>query len=175
MIDFMVIGLPRSGTTWASVLFTTDTTLCFHDPLYTVHYEDWDDVLSKPYKRVGVSCTGIWRWVDWVNTHPAKKILLHRDIKEIEQSLNEIGLHVPDLYEGEKLLESIDGLHVPFTDLFDSARCNRLWNHVLDKPFDRDRFELLVNIEMQPNFSGLSVGKDVTKRLVDELRKAMHE
>lgn len=28
MLDFMIIGLPRSGTTWAANLLTTDAVLC---------------------------------------------------------------------------------------------------------------------------------------------------
>ena len=175
MIEFMVIGLPRSGTTWASALFTTDTTLCVHDPLYTTHYLDWDAVFSKRYKTVGVSCTGIWRWPDWVNSHPAKKILLHRDLHEIESSMRSIGLPAQDLEQGQRLLDSIDGLHVEFTDLFDAVKCSRIWDHILNKPFDTDRHKLLVDIEMQPKFSGLTIGADVTKRLVDELTRAMYE
>ena len=175
MISFMVIGLPRSGTTWASALFTTDTTLCVHDPHYTTHYLDWDMVFSKRYKTVGVSCTGIWRWPDWVNSHPAKKILLHRDLQDIQVSMAEIGLPAQDLEHGEKLLESINGLHVPFTDLFNPGKCCKIWDFVMSKPFDVDRHKLLVDIEMQPKFSGLSIGSDVTKRLVDELTRAMYE
>ena len=33
--------------------------------------------------------------------------------------------------------------------------------------------KLLVDIEMQPKFSGLSIGKEVTKRLMTELYSSM--
>ena len=110
-----------------------------------------------------------------MNSHPAKKILLHRDLHEIESSMRSIGLPAQDLEQGERLLDSIDGLHVEFTDLFDTVKCSKIWDHILNKPFDTDRHKLLVDIEMQPKFSGLTIGADVTKRLVDELTRAMYE
>lgn len=174
MVEFMVIGLPRSGTTWASALLTTGDALCVHDPLYQVHYLDWDRELSVAGRRVGVACTGVWRWADWVKSHPAKKVLLHRDIGEIEESLAQIGLPVQDLEAGAELLASIDGLHVPFLDLFDEVKCERVWDVLMDTPFDRLRHKLLVDIEMQPKFSGLTVNPDVTKRLVDEIMRATY-
>ena len=55
MIDFMVIGLPRTGTTWASNWLTTDSTQCYHDPLYHTHYEDWDEKFSARDRKSGIS------------------------------------------------------------------------------------------------------------------------
>lgn len=176
MLDFMIIGLPRSGTTWAANLFCTDRTLCFHDPLYTTHYQDWDTELPKRSQdgvKVGVSCTGIWRWPDWVNDHPAKKLILHRDISEIEKSLTSIGL--PGLEPGsEKKLSSIIGFHVPWTDLFDEVKAWDLWYYLLNDTghFPTERHRLLVDFAMQPKFSGLSVGPEVTRRLQEEIQRA---
>lgn len=36
-------------------------------------------------------------------------------------------------------------------------------------PFGVERHKLLINIEMQPKFAGLTVGKDVTRKLMIEL------
>lgn len=175
MLDFMIIGLPRSGTTWAANFFCTDRVMCFHDPLYTTHYEDWDAELpshAPVIAEVGVSCTGIWRWPDWVNDHPARKVILHRDVSEIEKSMADIGL--PGLEPGsEEKLNSIIGLHVPWTDLFDEAKAGDIWRHLVRRAtFNQPRHRLLVDIEMQPKFSGLSVGPEVTRRLVAELISA---
>ena len=38
--------------------------------------------------------------------------------------------------------------------------------------FCTERHRLLVDIEMQPKFSGLSVGPEVTRRLMEELQRA---
>ena len=176
MIDFMVVGLPRSGTTWASAWLTTDTSLCWHDPLYQMHYTDWDERLARPGKSVGVSCTGIWRWIDWLCRHPARKVILHRDIGEVMLSMAQIGLPHSDLEHGATLLEQIDGLHVPFSDLFDLERGKLIWEFLMtDKPYDVDRHKLMIDIEMQPKFSGLTVNKDVTRKLVAEIMDACNE
>lgn len=176
MIDFMIVALPRSGTTWAANFFTEGRVMCFHDPLYTTHYSDWDRQLplrAPEGAKVGVSCTGIWRWADWLNDHPARKVILRRDFGEIQQSMREIGL--PELESSaEAAIERIQGKHVSFTDLFSEAGCFLIWNHLLgnDSSFPLLRHRELVHIEMQPKFSGLSVGPEVTRRLMDELQRA---
>lgn len=175
MVDFMIVALPRSGTTWAANFFTEGKSICFHDPLYRTHYEDWDRELPKRAPAgatVGVSCTGIWRWADWLNDHPAKKLILRRDFGEIQQSMREIGL--PPLEQSaEAAIEHVLGMHVQFSELFDPVSCGALWRHLLgDRPFPLHRHRELIDIEMQPKFSGLSVGPEVTRRLVEELSRA---
>lgn len=172
MLDFMIIGLPRSGTTWASNLFLSDSVTCYHDPLYQTHYSEWDKKLQRgTSSKVGISCTGIWRWPDWVNEHSSRKVVLHRGQNEIHKSMKDIGLPPIDLDEAEASLNSIIALHVPFSDLFDPKHCCTIWDYLLDFsiPFNYKRHELLTDIEMQPKFSGLSIGKDVTRRLMIEL------
>lgn len=176
MLDFMITGLPRSGTTWAANLFTTDAVLCHHDPLYHTHYSEWDEKFKSPVP-VGVSCTGIWRWGDWLNAHPARKLILERDIESIYTSMAEIGMDVSigELQENEQALRQVIGLHVPHSDLFDPKKCRDLWDYLMNGrvPFNPTRHKLLVDIEMQPKFSGLSVGPEVTRRLMAELHSAM--
>lgn len=171
-LDFMVIGLPRSGTTWASNWLTNESVACIHDPLYTTHYDDWDAVFTErcASRKVGISCTGIWRWLEFLALHPAKKVLLHRPLDEIKKSMDEIGMSHVDLSNAEDYLHSIDGLHVDHVDLFEPSRAKRIWDYLeLGSEFDELRHSLLVDIEMQPKFSGLSVGPDVTRRLIQEL------
>lgn len=171
MLDFIIVGLPRSGTTWASNLFSTENVLCHHDPLYTTHYNDWDEALPKGVVKTGVSCTGIWRWPDWVNQHKSRKVILHRDLNEIEKSMRQIGLPPLDFPSAEKQLQSLKGLHIDYTDLFNSKKCCDIWNYLLEGavPFGVERHKLLIDIEMQPKFAGLTVGKDVTRKLMIEL------
>lgn len=79
-----------------------------------------------------------------------------------------------DLLDAQNKLESVMGLHVPHTDLFDPRKCCDLWDYLMDGrvPFNWARHKLLVDIEMQPKFSGLTVGKHVTRRLMIELASA---
>lgn len=168
MIEFMVLSAPRSGSTWAANWLTTDTTLCLHDPLFTRHYSELDGIQTP--KRLGVSCTGLAWFPDWVNAHPARKIVLHRDIGEINESLESIGLSELSI-EYILKLESIDAIHLPWTDLFERPKF--IYETLLELPFDEERHALLKEIEMQPNFEGLAVGKNVTRKLIGELQAAM--
>lgn len=170
MIDFMILGLPRSGTTWAANLLTTDTTICLHDTLLTTHYTELDKI-EKGGKRVGVACTGLYRFPEWVNAHPAKKVALFRPLEEVNKSLADIGLMgvgVDDLAE----LRKIKAAPFYWADLFVPSLCAMICES-LGVPFDADRHAELVNIEMQPKFSGLKVGAEVTRRLVEEMQRAL--
>jgi len=173
MVEFMLIGLPRSGTTWAANFFTTDKLHCKHDPLYTCHYSEWDQS-ELPAKSIGVACTGIWRFPDFLKDHPARKVILHRSLPAVNASLAAIGL--PGCTPADvRALNALEGLHVDFMDLFDTEGCRSIWSHLTHDrlPFDEVRHDELVQIEMQPKFSGLKVGKEVTRRLVEELQGAL--
>ena len=170
MISFMVLAAPRSGTTWCSNWLTTDSTICLHDPLFTRHYTELD--ATPTAKARGVACTGLALFPEWVNAHPARKIVLHRDINEINESLEAIGLSEISVDFILKL-ESIDAIHLPWTDLFEKPKF--IYEYLLEMPFDAERHALLKEIEMQPNFEGLTVGQDVTRKLLGELRQATRE
>ena len=175
MISFMLLAAPRSGTTWASNWLTTDSTICLHDPLFTRHYTELDGIQTSKIpgiqtrKTLGVACTGLALFPEWVNAHPARKIVLHRDIDEINESLEAIGLSEISVDFILKL-ESLDAIHLPWTDLFEKPKF--IYEYLLEMPFDAERHALLKEIEMQPNFEGLTVGKDVTRKLLGEIRQA---
>ena len=160
MIEFMVIAAPRSATTWVSNWLTTDTTLCIHDPLFNTHFNDLDKIQSK--KMLGVSCTGIYLFPDFVNKHPARKIILHRELNEINDSLIAIG--IPPISESNhRSLDNIEGIHMDWREVFHNPKL--IYEYLLRKDFDTERHRYLKEIEMQPNFSGLTINKEVTKRL----------
>lgn len=172
MLDFMIIGLPRSGTTWASNWLTTDASHCVHDPLYETHYTKWDTDERFGHGRglvTGASCTGVWRWARWVNDHPARKLVLLRPEEEVNRSLRLLGLPEMDI-GSSRVLQSVNGLHVPHTWLFNTETARELWAYLMPgAPFNALRHQELMRIEMQPNFYGLSTGPEVTRRLMDEL------
>src|SRR5437773_11222101 len=85
----MVLGMPRSGTAWAANWLSTDHTLCYHDPLWHRYYTELDEIEST--KRLGVACTGLALFPDFVNGHPARKVILRRPIGEVNASLTAMG------------------------------------------------------------------------------------
>jgi len=169
MIEFMVIGAPRSGTAWAANWLTTDHSLCLHDPLWRMHYEDLDRIQSK--KVLGVACTGLALFETWTNAHRARKLILHRNIDEVNASLYKIGMP-PIGDEFEDRLQAIDGLHVWWRELFD--RPARIHEHLLQRPFDPERHQALRELEVQMHFEGIHVDPAATARLLAELQRAAH-
>ena len=140
MIQFMVIGPPRSGTAWAAVWLTTFTRMCVHDPLWDVHYLDFDKI-AIPSRVVGIACTGLGFWPDWVNEHPARKLILHRDPKEVDLACAREGLPAPParLFAN---LDKIRGLHMDWSALWSSP--DPIHRHLFPRePFDRDRHAML--------------------------------
>jgi len=86
MIEFMVIGLPRSRTTWLSNLLTTTATFCMHDPLSQYTFPELNQYTCK--KTFGIADTAIYSLLgSRLNAHPAKKLIIHRPISEINASL----------------------------------------------------------------------------------------
>jgi hypothetical protein len=173
MIDFMIIGLPRSGTTWAANWFTSRDTYCHHDPLYKCHYGQWG-TMPTPVRcnQVGVSCTGIWRWPKFVNDHPARKLILVRDFDEVQHSLESIG--APLLHKNDKRsLDAIHGEKIDYKTLFNTELSLSLWEYLIGdvSGYCHDRHAELCKMDIQPKHDKINPDKLVTKRLYDELNK----
>lgn len=164
----MLIAAPRSGTTWASNWLTTDNSVCLHDPLSRVHYSDWDFIRCN--KTLGISDTGIAVFDKFVNLHPARKVILHRDRREIDSSLNSLGVpSLTNIWDGA--LDKIEGMHVHWLDIFNNPK--PIYEFLLQKEFDAERHALLKEIEMQPKWSGLTINKEVTRKIVNEIMESM--
>lgn len=157
MMDFIVTGLPRSGTTWVANWLTTDDTMCIHDPLYKYGLDQLDTIETN--KRLGISCTGIWRFPKFLKAHPARKLIIHRLLDEVNDSLaNEMG--VPTIGEADaESLSSIYGMHVFFPDLFNPVIAKEIYEYLLEKPFDAERYTYLVEMNVQPNFNKVVFNK----------------
>lgn len=163
----MLISAPRSASTWAANWLTTDASLCLHDPLWRWHYSELDAIKSD--KMLGIACTGIALFPEWVNAHPARKVILHRPLHEVDASLTRIGL-TPCGAQWEGALERIRGVHLDWTDLFE--RPKNIYEYLLDQPFDADRHAMLREMNVQPCFAKLSIDRGATARLIRELEYA---
>lgn len=177
MIDFMVLGGPRSGTTWAANWLTTDTTFCLHDPL--VEYTRGQlDIMTIPGRRIGFSCTSSILFPDWVLKHPARKILLWRDIDEVNESLLKLGLRQLDKSEHYKRMLVFIDHKIPvwdYKDLFSPIEAKKIWKKLLPNvPFDPYRHDLLTGMNIQPQFNRLPISKAAVMELDEQVRKVLH-
>ena len=156
-IQFMVLGAPRSATTWASNWLTTEKTLCLHDSLLTFSEDELDSI---PCDRVlGLSCTALPLLTEFVNDHPARKVILHRERRAIDASLVGIGL-TPLSRRWDGVLEKIKGEHVDFMDVFEPTRAKAIYEFLTQLPFDEARHEQLSQMYVEPAFDRVHVKAD---------------
>ena len=171
-LDFIILGLPRSGTTWASNWLTNESLFCMHDPLWTLHYDDIDAEVAKRAgdRMAGVCCTALWRWPEWLGRHPARKLVLRRDFAEVAGSLKRIGFP-PLPRDAVTSLDKVEGRHVPWTDLFKPERAEELWRWLTGGTieFDAQRHAELVQHDVQPRVAAVKRDWRLNKRLGEEI------
>ncbi len=175
MINFMVLGGPRSGTTWLANLLTTDTTLCLHDPLLE-HQAHVLDAMYIPGLRIGIADTSALLYGDWLAQHRAKKVVLWRAPEEFNVSLRALGLAEVEPSAHAKRIAALPKgvLVVPWQSIFYWRVAKDICKH-FDVPFNRWRFEELVKMNVQPQFSRLPVGKEAAQELVRRFIEAAKE
>lgn len=145
-LDFIVLGLPRSGTTWCANWLTTDRSLCLHDPFNELP-EHW----PRDYRRFGISCTGAYLMPDWLAQQRCPVVVIERERADCEASTDAIGL-AGDLSGHAAKLAAIPGRRVAFNDLWDERAAESLWGFLLpDLPFDAIRYRLLRQMQVQPH------------------------
>ena len=174
MISFMVLGGPRSGTTWAANWLTTDETLCLHDPLLEYPLKSLNNILFTG-KKLGISCTASLLYPAWVAEQKCPKVVLYRDVKEINHSLQALGL--AELME-IKHIERIEWVAilprtmlVPYEFLFSPSAAQRIAEH-LGVPFCPQRHNLLRQMNVQPQWRNLNIGREAIDQLTARIIEA---
>jgi len=167
----MVLGGPRSGTTWAANWLTTDTTMCLHDPLLEYKIE-FLQRLRFDGKKLGISCTSATLYPEWVNAQRCPKVVLVRDIHEINRSLEELGLVqlIPAKHEA-RLAAVKDALFIDYEKMFTHTGGQMICDH-LGLPFSADRHDLLSQMRIEPMWARLNVGKEAAAALVKRIVEA---
>jgi len=168
MIDFMVLAAPRSGTTWAANWLTTEHTICLHDPLYIRAPEDLDAIHSD--RPLGIACTGLVYFPEWVNRHPARKVILRREPAAVNGSLKSIGVSPCETLVFENL-QKIEGRHVPYTDLFTNPK--ELYEFLTQRPFDAARHQCLRDMHIQPYFDSIEHNPEVIRKLMARIETTL--
>lgn len=168
MIEFMVLSAPRSASTWAANWLTTAKTLCLHDPVLEHVPEDLDKMPCD--RRLGIACTAMALLPDFVNRHGARKVIVHRDLGEINTSLETCGLTaLPKRWAGA--LDRIRGFHVYYDDLFDAAGARAIAD-ALDVEFDAARHAQLVAMHVEPQFERIVVRPDRARAFRNRIARA---
>lgn len=149
-LDFIVLGLPRSGTTWLANWLTTDRTLCLHDPFAKQLPEQWEGGT----KRMGISCTGAYLMPKWLAQFDCPVAIIERDADECDRCLTKLGLPSTNGIRGA--FAKAQGRRFTFADLWNEERAKELWTYLLPGiPFDSARYRLLREMRIEPRDYGM--------------------
>ncbi|MDE2097573.1 MAG: hypothetical protein KGL39_10030 [Patescibacteria group bacterium] len=113
---------------------------------------DW----CTEHPTCGIADTALlMKWSDLIKSFPTSKfVLIERDLSEVIQSVQELGVsgkNCVKLYT--KLQQAKKDPRVwtiPFERLNEEAFCQALYEYCTELPFDKDRWESLRRINMQP-------------------------
>lgn len=169
LVRFMVLSAPRSASTWAANWLTTEKTLCLHDPVLEHYPEDLDKIPCD--RALGVACTGLALLPGFLRLHPSRKVIVHRPLDEIDQSLESIGLTKLGP-QWDTALDQIGGFHVFYGDLFDIKEAAGIYEYLTHQRFDAARHEQLVAMHLEPNFAKVRIKPDRARAFRDRIQRA---
>lgn len=172
MINFMVLAGPRSATTWAANWLTTDTTVCLHDPLLEYTTEQLHRITFPGGRRFGISCTSSMLYPDWINMQKCPKVVLVRDVGEINASLRTLGLVelIPSRHQ-RRLAAVQNAMFVPYEYLFMTSKARIIADH-LGVPFDPIRHNILMQMRVEPAWKHLNIGRAAADILINKILEA---
>lgn len=168
----MVLGGPRSATTWAANWLTTESTICLHDPLLQYPIEHLQRMTFANGKKFGISCTSALLYPDWVNAQHCPKVILYRNVGEINNSLRQLGL--VELIENRHLarLSAIKGaMVVPYELLFSPTGAKSISEH-LGIQFDVQRHDVIRQMRIEPMWKRLNIGREAVKQLMERIKES---
>jgi len=162
MMRFFVIGAPRSGTAWCANWLTDNGIVCHHDPLWDYHYSQFDDLPGEN----GIACTGMALFPDWLNNHPAPKVILHRAPWEIQASLQALGFPSCKQVLFDNLWR-VRGMHVDWRWLF-SRNAIEIHRHLKIGEMNMRRWNMLKDMRVTANYWQRKQNPHVLERLIAE-------
>ncbi len=162
---FFITGLPRSRTAWLANLFTTDTTLCLHEPQNACSIEEL--VQRHAGVRLGISDAGLtFRFRELRERFPeARWVYVHRPPGEVLESLVRfvdpcvtrpmLGQMLARHAEAEAGINCDALKHVWFEQLGDREVIRQAWEWLLPEiPFNEARVAMLQGLNIQQEKRG---------------------
>lgn len=146
MIEFAIIGAPRSGTAWFAAVITALGGTCRHEPTRFSTVEE----MSEEDESFGIADTGLFLYPEIVNSLNCPVIVIERDHNDIQKSLNTLGMGLPPGCLDQ--LQRIEGRRIKFHDLFNDFekffRCAEILVSA-SKPYAREVWEIFREMNIQ--------------------------
>lgn len=181
---FFVLGLPRSRTAWFSNFLTYGPSWCYHEELVKhANFESLKKKLdSRPEQIVGISDTlGILLYKELKEYFPeAKFILIKREVVEVEESAERLGLQSQDMLEigGAALDAAIENFDEKRCLMVRFSRVNEMaptaWKFITGTQADPERVEALNLLNVQIH-DVMKMLRDVDKDRVNTLFETEHK
>ena len=158
----MVLGLPRSSTTWLANWLTTDTTVCLHDPFAHGLPETWE----SGGKTLGISCTGAYMLPSFMAEQRCPVAVIQRDPEECSKSLAGIGMG-PITEAMQRALAKVEARRWKHREIWQDEQARELWSYLLPAvPFDAQRYHLLCEMQIQPHLGKWNPDRQVLNQLL---------
>ena len=153
MNPFFIYSLPRSGTAWLSVFLTAFDSYCYHEPLADMTIEHLALKFSaRPDWVTGAVDTSAYQYGSMVKKAlpHARQFVLRRSVDEITASSALCGVAYDAATEVGALANVTQGLPViDYHQLRNVWYLKDLWAELIGTPFDRERAELFVEMNVQ--------------------------
>ena len=144
MIRYMVLGLPRSGTAWMANLLSSNGAVCLHESLADYSLAE---IEAMP-EVAGISETAGVLVADQIAAHPARKVVIMRDLTEVNHSMMLQGL--PDIpLVAQQMLDQIEAPRVAFHQLFDFDVMATVYQYLTLEVLDKRYFDQMVSYNIQ--------------------------
>lgn len=156
--EFFIYSLPRSGSSWLSLFLSQPGCYCYHEPFAD---GGWSDLVTRweqrPEPCVGAIDTSAHQRSP-ASLGVCKKYVLLRDPREILASLRAKGYDMDMEMELERLhFVTRDCIPLHYHLLHDLDYLEVVWTGITRQPFDRERTERLVEMNVQRTVESLEV------------------
>ena len=156
--QFFIYSLPRSGSSWLSQFLSMPGSFCYHEPLADHTLPDiLDKMETRPEPCVGLIDTSAHQ-KDLAKLENCNYYVIHRDLQEIDKSLKLKGW-VINIQEEQKKLHLASAaagcINLHYKWFNDLGYLRNVWDSIVDSPFDQERAEYLMEMNVQREFASV--------------------
>ncbi len=157
MRKFFIFSLPRSGSSWLSVFLSGAGCYCYHEPLADGTFSAFEDRLClRPELCAGAIDTSAYQLPVEV-PRDFHKFVLVREPSQIQRSLKMKGWSMGNINSvQDQMLEAAgNAIQIEYSKLNDIKYLSWVWNQIVGTPFDSERAEYLLEMNIQRSVSAV--------------------
>lgn len=161
---FFIFSLPRSGSSWLSVFLSGPGAYCYHEPFadggWIQLYEKWDRRSERVVGAIDTSAhqrnLGLQPDVNY--------FVLWRDKSAIQSSMRLRGWVMDLDSEISKLTRAtVNCIPLYYNYLNEVNYLENIWGSIVGLPFDRERAEYLIEMNVQRKFASVKARDEAHK------------